>query len=460
MYTPPGELRKKQLSLGLVINYHNNKFMSRVKNYFKPISISLSPNVEKDDLHLALNLLIRPWLWKHGKAIKKLENEFKDYLGVKYAFSFNSGRSSLFAILKALDLPKESGVLLQAFTCNASINPILWAELKPVYIDCNEDDFNVDINDLKKKIAENHNAKVLMVQHTFGLPANMDEVNIIVRQNGLILIEDCAHSLGAEYKKVGLPAEAQWAKMGTFGKVAFFSFSRDKIISSVYGGVAVTNDDEIGKNLEALQKSYKQPTNLWTLQQILHPILLHYFILPVYNFLDLGKVFLVLSQYLHILSKAVSWKEKRGIRPDYFPRALPNALAAMALNQFGKLEKFEKQRANIAESYYNELADSNFKLPAKFNNRKNAFLRFTVKIKNAQDIIYEAWHNQNILLGDWYTTPIAPFDTKLEEMHYKMGMCPNAEYLAKHTLNLPTHINISKQDFVRIIKFLKSCGKK
>jgi len=415
-------------------------------NYFKPISISLSPNVEKDDAKLALNLIIRPWLWKNGKAIKQFEDEFKKYLGVKYAISFNSGRSSLYAILKAMDLPINSKVMLQAFTCNASINPILWADLKPIYVDCNENDFNVDIESLKEKIKQNPDAKILMVQHTFGLPANMDEVNLIVRQNGLTLIEDCAHSLGAEYNN---------QRVGTFGKASFFSFSRDKIISSVYGGLAVTDDDQIGKKLEELQTEFGQLSKFWVFQQILHPILLRYLILPVYNFLDLGKAFLVLSQCLHILSKAVSWQEKRGLRPDYFPKSLPNALAMMALNQFGKLEKFENQRKNIAEAYYNQLSDTKFALPEKYDNRKNAFLRFTVKHKDAHDIIYEAWHNQNILLGDWYTTPIAPFDTKLGEMHYKMGDCPNAEYLAKRTLNLPTHINISQKDFKRIVSFLK-----
>ncbi len=73
-------------------------------SYFRPISISLSPNIEKDDLRVALNLIIRPWLWKKGKAIEELENKFKNYLGVKYAFSFNSGRSSFYAILKSLNI--------------------------------------------------------------------------------------------------------------------------------------------------------------------------------------------------------------------------------------------------------------------------------------------------------------------------------------------------------------------
>lgn len=416
-----------------------------MSKYFKPISISLSPNVQKDDLHLALNLIIRPWLWKKGKAIKDIENEFKEYLGVKYACSFNSGRSSFFAILKALDLEKGSGVLLQAFTCNAVPNPVLWSDLEPIYVDCDNDDFNVDVGDLRAKI--NSNTKVVVVQHTFGMPANMDEIRAICGANNLILIEDCAHSLGAEFNG---------EKIGPHNKAAFFSFSRDKVISSVYGGMAVTNDDAIGKKLAELQREFGQPSICWTWQQILHPILLHYLILPIYNFLDLGKIFLVLSQWLHILSKAVSWKEKQGQRPDYFPKALPNALAAMALNQFSKLEKFNAHRQKIADYYYDELKGTDFVLLKKFGNRKNVFLRFTVKHPRAHEIIYEAWHKQNILLGDWYTTPIAPFDTKIEEMHYKAGSCKNAEDLAKRTLNLPTHINISFNDAERIVKFLKS----
>jgi dTDP-4-amino-4,6-dideoxygalactose transaminase len=412
--------------------------------YFKPISISLSPNIEKDDLRLALNLIIRPWLWKKGRAIEELENKFKKYLGVKHAVSFNSGRSSFFTILKSLGLENGSGVLLQAFTCNAVPNPILWADLEPVYVDCDKDDFNINISDLKAKISPK--TKVLVVQHTFGQPCNMDEIRAICGANNLILIEDCAHALGAEFNG---------QKIGAFDRASFFSFSRDKIISSVYGGIATTNDPVIAKKLQESQKESGQPSSFWIFQQLLHPILLHYFILPVYNFIDLGKIFLVLAQWLHILSKAVSWQEKRGQRPDYFPKALPNALAAMALNQFNKLEKFNSHRQKIADYYFENLENTGFKLPKKFVERKNVFLRFTIKHPKAHEIIYNAWHKKNILLGDWYTTPIAPFDTKIEEIKYKLGSCKNAEELAKTTLNLPTHINISQKDAERIVAFLK-----
>ncbi len=427
---------------------------------FKPISISLSPNTEGDDVWLALKLVFQPWRWtrlRQGFGGQELENEFKKYLGVKYAFSFNSGRTALLAILKSLELSSQDEVLLQAFTCNAAVNPVLWtrllppaagfggqASLKPVYVDCQEDDFNIDPEDLKKKITAK--SKVVMVQHTFGLAADMDKISEICQKNNLILIEDCAHSLGAEYRD---------QKVGTFGKAAFFSFSRDKVISSVYGGMAVTNDEKFAGILRQVQGDWGYPSRFWIFQQLLHPILLNFIILPIYNFLDLGKVFLVLSQWFHVLSKAVHWKEKRGRKPDYFPKRMPNALALLALNQFKKLEKFNKHRQEIADFYYRELKDSDFELPAQFSERKNIFLRFTLKHSRAHQIIYDAWHKENILIGDWYTSPIAPPDTNLEKLKYKTGNCPTAEKLAKQTLNLPTHINISKTQVEKIIKFLK-----
>jgi dTDP-4-amino-4,6-dideoxygalactose transaminase len=418
-------------------------------NYFKPISISLSPNVEKNDLYLALNLIIRPWLWIKGKkghenGIENLENAFKIFLGVKYAVSFNSGRSAFYAILKALDLGQQNNVAIQSFTCNAVPNPILWAGLEPLYIDCNKDDLNISADDLKAKI--NARTRAVVVQHAFGMPAQMDKIREICSQNNLILIEDCAHSLGAEYNGI---------KVGSHSRVAFFSFSRDKIISSVYGGMAVTNDLDISEKLRQQQEKFGPPSYFWTFQQLLHPILLQYIILPIYSFLSLGKLILIISQFFHLLSKAVSWNEKRGIRPEYFPKALPNALAILALNQFNKLEKFNSHRQKIAEFYYNNLANSGFILPERFLERRNVYLRFVLRHKDAHSIIYKAWHKHNMLLGDWYTTPVAPFDTKVEEIKYIEGSCKNAENLAKRTLNLPTHINISIKDAERIVNFLK-----
>ena len=183
-------------------------------------------------------------------------------------------------------------------------------------------------------------------------------------------------------------------------------------------------------------------------------------ILPTYKIL-VGKIILILFQWLRILSKAVHWKEKRGKKPSYFPKRMPNALALLALNQFKKINKFYKHRQELADFYYNELKQSSFEVPKilsldslDFAGRKHSFLRLTVKHPAAHKIIKEAWQ-RNILIGDWYTTPVAPHDTRLDKVKYKMGSCPKAEKLAKRTLNLPTHINISRKQAQKIIDFLK-----
>ena len=405
------------------------------------ISISLSPNVEKDDMRLVFNLFKKPLSWKNGDTAEDLENEFKKYLGVKNVFSFNSGRSSFLAILKCLNLEQESEVLIQSFTCNAAINPIIWAGFKPIYVDVDENDFNIDINDLNAKITSK--TRAIVVQHTFGIPAKIEEVLKICSEKNLILIEDCAHCLGAEFNG---------KKLGTFGKAAFFSFSRDKVISSVYGGIAVTNDEILAENLKKYHESLDFPSNFWIFQQLIHPLVLNYLILPLYDFLNLGKFLLIIFQNLNILSKAVHWKEKIGQMPSYFPRKFPNALAVLALSQFKKLEKFNKHREKIAEIYFQKLKNSGFILTQKKSGQ--IFLRFVLKHSNAHKIIKSAW-SQNILLGDWYTSPIAPDDTKPEKLCYPENNCKTAEKLSKITFNLPTHININEESAKFIVQFIK-----
>jgi len=419
--------------------------------FFRPISISLSPNTEKDDIFLAFKLLFQPWRWKNlniSTGVEKfkyqtqLEEEFKKYLGIRYAISFNSGRSAFLAILSSLELENNDEVLLQAFTCNAAVNPILWSGLKPVYVDCDEKTFNIDIEDLKRKITPK--SRVVMIQHTFGLPAEMNEILEICQKNNLILIEDCAHSLGAKYRG---------KKVGTFGKAAFFSFSRDKVISSVYGGMAVINDEILAKKIKEFQEKIGYPSYFWIFQQLLHPVLMNYLILPTYKIF--GKYLLILFQWLHILSKAVHWKEKRGKKPNYFPKAIPEALAVLALNQLKKIEKFNFHRKKIAEFYFEALKNLPFELPPKFSDREQIFLRFSIKHPDISQIIKQAWR-KNILIGDWYTSPVAPADTDLNKMKYKTGSCPATEKLSKEILNLPTHINITLKEAKKIIDFLKN----
>lgn len=410
---------------------------------FKPIFISLSPNTEKDDISLALKLIFKSKIWKRGEKIKELEEEFRKYLGVKHVITFNSGRSAFLAILKSLGLKKGEEILLQAFTCNAAVNSIIWSGLKPVFVDIDET-LNLNPKDLKRKITEQ--SRVVMIQHTFGHSAKLDEILKISKENNLILIEDCAHSLGATYKG---------KKIGTFGEGSFFSFGRDKIISSVYGGMAVTNDDLLAKKIEDFKEKIDFPSNFWIFQQLLHPVLTNYLITPLYSFFELGRWVLLAFQRLKILSKAVHKKEKQGKKPSYIPKKMPNALAFLALHQFKKLNKFNTHRKKIAKFYDKNLKNLRFVLPKKHPER--TYMRYSILIERYDtDEILKQARKQKIFLNDgWRKTPIIPPDTDQSKMGYTFGTCPQAEKVAKSILNLPIHINISKKDAQRITKFLR-----
>ena len=435
--------------------------------FCQPIFTSLSPNTEKDDIVLVLKLILQPWKWKSIKyqvsSIKYLEEEFKKYLGVKHAFAFNSGRSGFLAILSALGLGQRSEILVQGFTCNALVNPIIWSGLKPAYIDIKQDTLNIDPQDLERKIT--NKSRGVVVQHTFGLPAEMDRILEICEKNNLILIEDCAHSFGATYRltEERSPLEkASWfKKVGTFGKASFFSFGRDKIISSVYGGMAVTNDHELAQKIENFQDKLDFPSYFWIFQQLLHPILCNFLIIPLYGFFGFGRWVLGGLQRIRVLSKAVHKKEKKGKQPNYIPKKMPNALAILALHQFKKLDKIllhQKQIARLYDKYLISRSPTSKILKSDFErNSKRVYMRYPILIKNHDtDEILKKARKQKIFLNDgWRKAAIVPVDTDQKKMGYILGSCPIAEKVAKNILNLPTHINISEQKAQKIINFLK-----
>ena len=295
---------------------------------------------------------------------------------------------------------------------------------------------NIDPEDLKKKITSR--SKAIMVQHTFGCPAKLAEIMQIASEHKLLLIEDCAHSLGAKYK----------GKLcGTFGDVAFFSFGRDKIISSVYGGMAVTNNSELAQRIEKFQTKIKEPSCFWTLQQLLHPVLMNCLILPSYNFLNLGKIILIVSHWLRLLSKAVHKKEKQGEIPDYFPQKMPDALAVLALHQFKKLERFNQHRQEIAGFYKKELGKG-------ISCEESVFMRYPILVADPNAILNKARGKGVILNDGWREKAIVPPDTSQEKMGYIPGSCLQAEKTAKSIVNLPTHINISLIEARKITDFL------
>ncbi len=399
----------------------------------RPITISLSPNTESDDVWLAFKTLFSPQIWKEGGAIEDVKQWFRNYFSVDSAVSFNSGRSALLAILKAFGIGEGDEVLVQAFTCVAVPNSVLWAGAKPVYVDIDET-LNMDPIDVEKKITKK--TKALIVQHTFGIPAQIDALTKVAKKHNLIVVEDCAHALGATYKG---------KKLGTLGDAAFFSFGRDKVVSSVFGGMAIINGKWQMANgkLKQYQETLLYPSYFWIFQQLFHPVAFS-LILMSYNFL-IGKIFLVIFQKLRLLSFPVYPEEKKGKQPSDFPAKFPHALAILLIRQLKKLERYNENRKQVADFYRTQLQRRDASLTPPVSGA--IYLRFPLLSSKSTQIIQQARHH-GIYLGNWYHNVIDPTGVDYQAIGYMLGSCPKAEKTATQIVNLPTRITLDQANKV------------
>ncbi len=416
----------------------------------KVISNSFIPNFGKDDLTIFAKNLFLFFNFKKEKKSKFLEKYFKEKFNFKYAFAFNSGRSALFSILKAIDLKKEEEVFVQCFTCNALLNPILALGGKPIFIDIDKN-LNLDPENLKEKFKISKKPKAIIIQHTFGYPAQIEKIKQFAKEKNIILIEDCAHSLGAKYNGKTL---------GSFGDFAFFSFGRDKIVSSMYGGIAITNKNFYALKIKNFQKSLNFPKSFWTFRTLLTPIAF-YLLSPIYNFLNIGKEILYLLRKLKITVPAVYKLENYAKLASPFPAKLPDPLAIVAINQLKKLEKLNNHRKKIALFYLEGLKNEE-KIKPIFLDRQSIFepifMRFPILVENRKLLINKL-KKENIYLEDgWSESVIVPKLSKLEKFNYIKGTCPKAEKISQRIINLPTNINISELLAKKIISLLKQYG--
>lgn len=410
----------------------------------KAITISLSPNTEPDDVWLAFRSLCTPWMWFSKSVNPDLLTSFQTLFQTEKVYFYNSGRSALYELIKAFGIGNGDEVIVQAFTCVAVPNSILWNGATPVYADI-DDSYNLTVKTIQKVYS--NKTKAIIVQHTFGIPAEIDEIVAFAKQHNLIVIEDCAHALGATYKG---------KLLGTWGNAAFFSFGRDKVISSVFGGAAIVrsqlpihNSLLVHQELQGRLEKMKRPSYWWVFQQLFHPVAF-VVILRLYA-VGIGKLLLVLLQKLRLLSFPVYQQEKQCMRPAIFPGQYPYVLTRLAGKQVQKLKKFNNQRKAVAAMYRRELGlIGGVLLPP--DRSGSIYLRFPIQVSDPDRVMHHA-KAHGVLLGNWYRTVIDPQGVDIGCAGYRHKTCPQAEATAAHIVNLPTRISLSDaQTVVDVIK--------
>lgn len=162
-----------------------------------------------------------------------LEKEWTAYLGVPYSKSYCNGTSALLSMFFALNLPPGSEIMVPSYTFFATIVPMRFFGLVPVFVDINPRTLNFDLEDAKKRLTPN--TKAVLPVHWIGLPCDMDAISDWAKEKGLIVLEDCAHAQCAKLKD---------KYMGTWGQMAIFSFQQSKPLPGIEGGMGVYQTQE------------------------------------------------------------------------------------------------------------------------------------------------------------------------------------------------------------------------
>ncbi len=175
------------------------------------------------------------WIAPLGENVNKFEEELASYVKIKCAAALSAGTAAIHMALKALDVKKEDIVFCSDLTFSATVNPVIYENATPVFIDSEKESWNMDPKALEKAFEKYPNPKAVIVVHLYGTPAKIEEIKSICDKHNVPLVEDAAESLGATYKG---------KQTGTFGKYGIYSFNGNKIITTSGGGMLVSNDEE------------------------------------------------------------------------------------------------------------------------------------------------------------------------------------------------------------------------
>lgn len=194
------------------------------------------PYLDTNDINSVIEV-IRSGHLAEGEIVAKFETQISHYIGQKDGVATNSGTSALHLSLIAFNIKKGDEVIVPSYVCTALLNVIKYLEAIPVIVDVNLEDFNINVQDIERKITSK--TKVIIVPHMFGLAANIHEI----LEFEIPIIEDCAQSIGAEYCD---------KKVGSFGDLSIFSFYATKMICTGEGGMVLSNSKDLIEKIRDL----------------------------------------------------------------------------------------------------------------------------------------------------------------------------------------------------------------
>lgn len=358
--------------------------------------------------------------------------QLKAIFGDRSFFFTNSGRSSLYVIIKALNLPKGSKVGVPLYSCTVVFDAIMKAGHIPCFIDIDLNNYTMDPKDLAEKIED---LSAVVVIHTFGRPADMDRINKIAKN--IPIIEDCAHSLLSDYKS---------KKTGTLGGTSFFSFS--KYISAGEGGMIILNNEINNQFKWDFQRELALLNTTSKLKEVEHSLFVY-----VYSFLYhkpwYGLFALSLGSYIEnsvdIASKRTFSVSKIG-KSDF-------GVFLRKLETFR--EKVEMQRRN-SKILIKELQDTSLILPYERKDTWCNYFLFPILFENKRerDKACDFFRKNGVDTAKlWSMTPLIA-----KQFYGYKGDCPDTEKFVDRILTIPNYYSLTDKELLKVACAVKKIG--
>jgi perosamine synthetase len=316
------------------------------------------------------------WISSKGEFIERFEKDFSRYSTIKHTVAVSNGTVALHLALLALGIGPGDEVIVPAFTYVASVNAIVYVGAKPIFVDSLSDSWQMDPSQIKDRITGS--TKAIMAVHVYGQPCEMDDIMSIAKENGLMVIEDCAEALGSIYKG---------KHVGSFGDISTFSFFGNKTITTGEGGMVATNTAALADKVTSLKgQGLAKGKEYW------HDVL-------GYNY------------------------------------RMTNICAAIGVAQLERIDLFERRKQKIAklyESLFEKIEGVTFHKKVGDVNHSYWMCSVLFRSQAQRDRARSALASKGI-----ETRPLFP-PVNLMPMHEDGQNYPVAENLAKRGINLPS----------------------
>ena len=377
----------------------------KLRNNFIPVNTPKFSNKEKINVKKCLNT---GWISSEGEYVKKFEKNFSKYNKRIYGVAVSSGTAALEIALKSLNLRKGDEIIIPTFSIISTALCVTKLGLKPVLVDSDLETWNMNSDQVIKKISRK--TRAIIITHIYGFPVNMNKILKFVKKKNIKIIEDAAEMIGQTYLK---------KKCGSFGDISTFSFYANKHITTGEGGMILTNNKKLYEKCKSLRNlCFGEGNNR-------------------FNHDDIG------------------WNYR-----------MTNLQAAVGCGQLENISKIIKRKREIGKKYISILNKCRkiFIQPYKLTYATNIFWVFGVLLKKnaniSRDEIIQKLHNNNIQTRTFF------FPMHMQKIFKKMRLFPkkqkfaNAEYLSKNGFYLPSGLGISDLEinFVgkTLIKILES----